>query len=428
MSKSLMRSALRLAVQYVIAIVASVLVATVVMILLYCLPIEPMKENVWRSKSIYSFEQGYPQWAGENYKMSQLDNITDGYMLVEAIYPGTEGAVSNAMMNRYIAYEGINPEQAALMQAHGTDAQASVGTYARYWHGYLLFLKPLLLLFDVGDMRIMNMMLCLGLSFLLIIRIRQRLGRKAALAMFLTWCIISPVSVVMSFQFSTTFYVMIVASLLILTHDTWFAKEGRHRYAMLFLFIGIVTNYIDYLTYPLVGMAIPLLLAVLLRERRQDKGLVAFTALNAFSWGVGYACMWIGKWVMATLLTGQNVILEAMNEAAVQSTGQDEIYGTKVDAIHSIYKNIRVIVKWPFILVGIVVAFWALWHLLRRNRTLMLRCTMTDLLIVIIALFPMAWYSVFQGHSISCYWFTYRNLSITVMAGLLLLGRRVSCE
>lgn len=262
--------ALRLIFQFVIAIAVSVLAATGMMILLYCLPADAVKENIWRSNAIYTNESAYPMWAGEGYKLSQLDNVTDGYMLLEAIYPGTENPVYYSMMNPYISYDGINPQEAVLMQSHGTDTASYESFYPRYWHGYLLFVKPLLMVLDLGDLRVLNMILVMGLSFLLLVRTRQRLGRKVALSMFTAWIALAPVSVVMSFQFSTTFYVMMIASLLVLRYHDWFAQGTR--YPVLFLFIGIITNFIDFLTYPMLGMAVPLVLAILLREQRQDRG------------------------------------------------------------------------------------------------------------------------------------------------------------
>ena len=116
-------------------------------------------------------------------------------------------------------------------------------------------LKPLLLLFEVSDLRIINMMLCLGLSFYLFFLIEKTLGRKALVAAMISWFVLNPVSIIMSFQFSTTFYVMTIASILVLKKHEWLREKGR--YGLFFLVIGIVTNFIDFLTYPLVGMAVP---------------------------------------------------------------------------------------------------------------------------------------------------------------------------
>ena len=48
--------------------------------------------------------------------------------------------------------------------------------------------------------------------------------------------------------------------------------------------------------------------------------------------------------------------------------------------------------------------------------------------LILLALYPFMWFSVLQGHSISCYWFTYRNLCITVLAVLLLVMQRFEAQ
>lgn len=138
--------------------------------------------------------------------------------------------------------------------------------------------------------------------------------------------------------------------------------------------------------------------------------------------------MWIGKWVIGSWLTGYDIIGTAVNEARVQSTGQEVIYGTQVTALNSILKNVRVLVKWPFLLMAVAIVLWGLWLLLRRRYYLRLMQNMTDLILLGIALFPVAWFCVFQAHSISCYWFTYRNLCISILAGMIFLGRRIVNE
>ncbi len=412
---------------YLMALILSVLTATGIMILLYCLPIDSMKMNVYRSISVYDFEGSYPQWAA-GYKMTQLDNVTDGYMLMEALYPGNDDPVQNAMNNPYLYYEGVNPEKSATQQSHDVEGITSVGTYGRYWHGYLLFLKPLLMIFEVSDLRIINMILCLGLSFYLFSLIREKLGRKAAAAAMIAWLVINPVSVIMSFQFSTTFYVMLTASIIVMKRHRWLMEKGR--YGLFFLCIGIITNFIDFLTYPMVGMAVPMILVILIQERKYNTGNkwsqpVGFCVRNSVIWAFGYGGMWLGKWVMATILTGRNYIADAMDEAMVQSTGQEVIFGTVVSPIGSIYKNLRVIVKWPFLILLIVLVIVVVICLIRKKIRLVQHVKVCEPALLLLACYPLVWFSVLQSHSISCYWFTYRNLSVSVLAGMVLLANRV---
>lgn len=417
------------------------------MILLYCIPTSSIKANVWRSHSVYDFEGSYPQWAPEN-KMTQLDNVTDGYMLLEAMYAGGNHPVQSAMLNPYTVYEGVNPDKAAVLESHDTPGAAGTGNYGRYWHGYLLFLKPLLLFFEVSDLRIMNMILCLGLSFYFFFLVERNLGRKNLISSMIAWLVINPVSVIMSFQFSTTFYVMLFSSIIVLKKYKWLRE--KRRYEIFFLLIGIVTNFIDFLTYPLVGMAIPLILALLLETRNGDGSQVGaaieadklgrkdmkkqadrkkclrniqFCITNSMIWLIGYAGMWFGKWMAGSALTGQNFVSNALSEAEVQSTGQNIIAGIPVSPLNSILKNMRVIVKWPFILLMLVVFLYAIAGI--HKGTIKIADNRNGIIpaLLLVALYPMVWFSVMQVHSMTCYWFTYRNLSVTILAILVAISQ-----
>lgn len=423
-------------------LIVSVAAATGIMVLLYYIPTTPIRENVWRSHPIYDYEGSYPQWAAE-YKMTQLDNVTDGYMLLEAMFAGSGHPVQDAMNNPFTIYNGVNPDKAAVLESHDTPGSSGTGWYGRYWHGYLLFLKPLLLFFDVSDLRIMNMMLCLSLSFYLFFLIEKKLGRRALAATVFSWFVLNPVSVIMSFQFSTTFYVMTLASILALKKHTWFCES--ERYGIFFLLIGIVTNFIDFLTYPMLGMAVPMIFVILMKEKNphrkywlkdEQKADYSFgwrlegeCILESVAWGIGYAGMWLGKWIAGTILTGENVILNAIDEAHVQSSGQEEIFGTVVSPINSILKNVRVVIKWPFILLLLLLLLYICIGFFR-GRFMLARGSShsSTKALILLALYPFMWFSVLQGHSISCYWFTYRNLCITVLAVLLLVMQRFEAQ
>lgn len=210
--------------RYFLILILFVAAATGLMILPYCIPTTPVKENVWRSHPVYDYEGSYPQWAAE-YKMTQLDNVTDGYMLLEAMCAGTGHPVLDAMNNPYTVYPDVNPDKAEVLESHNTPGASGTGWYGRYWHSYLFLLKPLLFLFEVSDLRIMNMMLCLGLSFYLFFLIEKMLGRKALVATMISWFVLNPVSIIISFQFSTTFYIMTVASILVLKKHEWLCEE-----------------------------------------------------------------------------------------------------------------------------------------------------------------------------------------------------------
>ena len=122
-------------------------------------------------------------------------------------------------------------------------------------------------------------------------------------------------------------------------------------------------------------------------------------------------------------LTGQNFVSNALSEAEVQSTGQNIIAGIPVSPLNSILKNMRVIVKWPFILLMLVVFLYAIAGI--HKGTIKIADNRNGIIpaLLLVALYPMVWFSVMQVHSMTCYWFTYRNLSVTILAILVAISQ-----
>ena len=58
------------------------------------------------------------------------------------------------------------------------NSSVKINFYPRFWHGYLLFLKPLLVFFDFHGIRYINLMFQLGLLFFILYLMYERLGFK----------------------------------------------------------------------------------------------------------------------------------------------------------------------------------------------------------------------------------------------------------
>lgn len=66
--------------------------------------------------------------------------------------------------------------------------------YARYWHGYLVVLKPLLLLLDYADIRILNMIVQLLLLVWLIVSMIEIDRKKYVLPFIAAVAVANPVA------------------------------------------------------------------------------------------------------------------------------------------------------------------------------------------------------------------------------------------
>ena len=144
----------------------AVMLAALFVLLLaaYALPGEPVRDHVYDSAVKIAGEGLYPEYL--NFKLFQMDNYTDTIMLTEAA-SADEAPPLTAMMTN-TAYNVDNFETLAddlqwyierdwAAGAQRTDAPALVPfSYARYWHGYLIWLRPLLLVTDITGVRVVQ--------------------------------------------------------------------------------------------------------------------------------------------------------------------------------------------------------------------------------------------------------------------------------
>lgn len=376
------------------------------LVLVFLLPVQEMKANVQRSTEIYDYEGVYPQLAW-GYKMSQLDNSTDATMLLNAIFPGLGNKIEDAMKIFRIEYHDRTPVESLTDYANDVNAETYTIAYPRYWHGYLVVLKPLLLLFDVADIRIFNM---IGLFILLayIILLMQRKGlEKYILPFGISVLLLNPVAISLSFQFSTVSYIMLFSILILLKKDRWKSEN----LLLFFGLIGIATAYFDFLTFPLVGLYFPMIFILMKEKSWKDAAKMVVTC--SIAWMIGYAGMWSGKWLIGSILTGENFFVNALSRANEYKSMK---YGDgTVNSLQVIWKNIEVLVKWPIVILGAVIIFWWVKIFVKAAK----RCTITMkwmLPCLLIALAPFVWFMAAGTHSYIHYWFTYRELCVSVFA------------
>lgn len=274
-------------------IVISACIGLLALMAVYALPTEPMSRHVKDSIEIYQKEGLYYSWApGKN--SSQIDNFTDSIMLRETIYPADGSVLENALLNPNFGYKDDDQVQSLIKQLQG-EKEDFVFYYSRYWHGYLFFLKPALLITNISNIRMANALLQMFLAASIIYLLGLKLGRGYAFSYFLTYLFLNPISLALSFQYSTMYYLMSFISLFILLRTDWVSK-GQH-FLYVFLFLGILTAFFDFLTYPLISIGIPLTIFLLLTRYYQNTREIFQTIiLSTVFWGFGYGGMYISKW------------------------------------------------------------------------------------------------------------------------------------
>lgn len=401
-------------------LMVGILLGTLLMIVVYCLPTAPIKANAQRSTEIYDYEGVYPQlmWG---YKMSQLDNSTDATMILNAIYSGSGSPVEKAMQVYRIEYRGENPVKSLTNCANDVKAETYGCAYPRYWHGYLVFLKPLLFFWDVADIRMMNLLMQAAFLGYILLLMKCRGYGKYIVGFFFSVLLLNPVAIPLSFQFSTVFYLMLLEIIYVLKHETLSENKGM----ILFFISGMATAFFDFLTYPLATLCFPLIF-LLLREESW-KATVKKASVYSLIWGIGYIGMWCGKWMIGSILLHQNLWVDALGRAAEYESME---YGDgKVHVLQVILKNLRVLMKWPVLLGSLAVFVYYVKIFWRKGAAKIIDWKKSFLHFLpfgLILLMPFAWYLAAGSHSYIHYWFTYRELCISAFAVLAGLTRCLS--
>lgn len=401
-----MKTILKYGIGAAATLCASIVLGALFLLLVFKLPTEEMKNNVQRSTAIYDYEDVYPQLMA-GYKMSQLDNCTDATMLLNAITPPR--GYKDSMLVLRIGYAGRNPVGSLTDYANDVESETYFETYPRYWHGYLVILKPLLLFFDVSDIRVFNMFLqfCL-LLYIIWLMMRRGLGGYL-LPFTVPVLLMNPLTIPLSFQFSTVSYIMLFSVIATLQKKSWSFLQQM----FFFLVIGIATAYFDFLTFPLIGLYFPMIFLLMREESWKDS--LRLVIAGSVSWIMGYAGMWGGKWLIGSIITGHNILRNALSKAGKYTSMRYS--GETLSHIQIIFKNIQVLMKYPILILAVGLLIYYIWHIAKQGKAhkiAVIECVP----FAVIAFAPICWYIAAGTHSYIHYWFTYRELCVSVFAAL----------
>ena len=411
-------SPLRAAGRGVLSGAAALVILFVLLLAAYALPGEPVRANIARSVPLLQQEGLYPEYFG--FKLFQMDNYTDTIMLFEAA-SADETSPLQAMMTSTAYnvdnFETLPDDLAAYLDARaqgktGADTGLEPFSYARYWHGYLIWLRPLLMSLTYGQVRIANYLLFAVLACLLLRQLWKACGWRAALWFAVSQLMVSCFFVPRQMQFFTCFAVAYGACIWVLARP-----RTPDVLAAGLVVTGVCTAFLDLLVTPILTLGLPLAVWLLDRRVREDTPLrrCGVVCGGALCWGAGYAVCWASKWVLAGAVTGQDIIGDALHQASVRTSadtwhGMELTWGNIIRFVAETLTGKGLLIPLMVLAVVCIAAF----VLCLRGRKELLEA----LPLALVALSAPAWLALLRTHSIQHGWFTWRALGVTLFAGI----------
>lgn len=362
----------------------------------FTIPNKYLSNNQQASFTILDSEGNYPSLSKSDWQGTRLDNFTDKLMIEKSKKKET------------------NPLIAAI----------SINDYPRYWHGYQVVLRPLLVFTSYGGIRQIYgfiVMLLIGTNLFFLIK---KTDIFFSLSFFLCFYFIRFQTLFISMQFSNVFVVMLIFNLYILIRDMYDLKSKK--YLLEFFLAGSLTNFVDLLTAPLVTLGVPLitLLYLCLKTVTTNEKITLQYLKNiffiCFSWGIGYGGTWAFKWIIASFVLRKNIIFDAVNQAIFRTEGNQQY---PLDRSDMLKRNIGLILN-HFNSVIFVLLVLLVIVLVIRKRDVVFRkfINRNSFYLLLIMIFPYIWYLAMANHSQIHYYFTYRAQIITVFSFLSFLS------
>lgn len=387
------------------SLAAAILIGTLAILAAYSLPVGRMKKHVAKSSSIFDVEEAHPELI-TGFAFTRLDNFTDSIMLGIAMYDQEGSLVEKAMSNYRMYSDELSVVKSTSHYANNVKEEYYAKPYPRYWHGYLLYLKPLLLFFTYGEIRILNGLLQTALLAGVIKLFLDSQLKNYLFAYIVAILFINPMVTALSLQYSSLYYLILLLTI------AWLVllKKGLlnfRRIGMLAFVTGCVTSYFDFLTYPIVGLGFLLILCLDTYGAELEKiwDYLKYTAL----WGYGYAGMWAGKWLAGSVLLQKNMFADGFAQVAKRAAGEG-------GRLAGIGKNLDVYGDEIFVGLAILVLGYGIYGLIRmRVKSGILFNVQTGVYLAA-ALLPFGWMFLASEHSERHFWFVHRGFSVTLFA------------
>ncbi len=313
-------------------------------------------------------------------------------------------------------YEGkeMYKSESLIRTVYGSEAPDN--TYTRYWHGSLIFIKPMLIFTDISGIRIINAVICILCAVILcIMLVRNKMYALSAgyiTALGVSFSYIIPLCM----EYMPSFVLMHIISISVLS-GLW--KQGKNVLCAVFTASGALVCFFDFLTNEILTLFVPLIFLLWQKDKNGERIFFKDIVLYSAMWFLGYAGTWIFKWIISWIVLGRHAFENAITNGAYRMAGvvpdieQNQIAGAVVKNINRLFPLNFVhseAVVWV-IAVIVIFTFFCVCFLYRKEKIPKLTW-----LLLIIALLPYARYMVMSNHSCLHPFFTFRTQIITVIA------------
>lgn len=355
-----------------------------------------------------------------NVNSTKIDNYADS-VLFNIIYSINENKpLESFLLSKYYFEKEIDPIK--NLEKNINENVNPNELYMRYWHGTVIFLRPMLIFLNIGQIKILNiivMAILLGILISMLWRKNKQLSSIFLISLFFTYSFIVPFCI----EFTSTYIIMLIISILIVKFEN---KEDDKIYRIFFL-SGMLTCFFDFLTTETLTLLVPLIFLLVIRYDNKKinnfKNGLKLILNSGFNWSIAYILIWFLKWGIVSIILSENAFDIAFSFASKWITGGVLTSDISL-GIQPIIMNLNNLfplcflkfnsVIYATIIFLLIIFLFIVYSKNKTNRYFLL-------LLSIIAIIPYFRYMMLSSHSYVHEYFTYRAQLPTLIVYFLII-------
>lgn len=415
--------------KFIAIFLIEILILTILLVIIAKIPRKYVEENLKEATTYFHENNMEVTRTKRKRQYTYLHPYADEIILNIIYCLDTEKPLESVLEAKYYTKfqnDGSNEKYLELIE---NNLQANT-EYLRYWHGSILIIKPLLMIFKLEQIYILNAITISILTSILIILLIKKKYYSIAISIILGLIMVAIWYVPFCFEYVWTFIIMLIISIISVKIESKEIKNKDEKLYVLYFITGILTCFFDFFTTEIITILVPvaIVLSIRIKEKRFEslKKELIFLIKSISLWLIAYSFMWFAKWIIASIVLKVNAMEFVKDKAILRINGDVmglPLWETMIRAIKENFLTmypINIIKKKGWILLSIFIALFLSLVLVidRKNKEKMKYMT----LMLIIGIIPYLRYITLSNHSFRHSFFTFRSQLPTIMCIVLILG------
>jgi len=293
--------------------------------------------------------------------------------------------------------------------------------YDRYWHGMMVLLRPLFCFFTITQIRILMLVVLVGLLIVLSVLLWKKDLAVLVVALWISAVLSGYPMIAMCMEYVPVWLIMLGCSLAAVK-----IYRNDRAVAGLLVISGVCCAFLDFLTTETVAIVIPLAVVLCLKEKDGQIGNylkgVRWLLAKGVLWGIAYIGTLFIKWILSSLVLGQERISIALsmmsNRQGAQSVQLEETVFSQ--SVAAVLANVRLLfgiseaISLESIFTGIFISGLLIFAMIYLFHKKCSACVLPTLL-VLLGCVPLMRMIVLHNHSLEHRFFVYRSLFATIV-------------